>query len=624
MQGIDAGTVLGDRYVLEELLAQRDESLHYWSANDQTLDRLVAITVLPATGEYEEMAQSVLDGARRTAAVDDPRLVRVLDVGIEHDVCYIVEEGLTDAAALSTLVAEAPLPPEEARRMVGEAASALESARRRGLHHLYLNPYALLRTGDGSIKVSGVGVAAAIEQAEDVSALEASQIDTNDLVALLYTGLTGQWPGEEIEGLAPAEPLADNSLRSPSEIAAGIPGDLDALCRAAFGSEVRADQLPQTPGALAHQIGPWPSDVVAGVGEALPPQGWGAVPAGDQDSEDHTIVVSPVSMEEAQAARAAESEAEGSASADDESSDRARAAGVAGAAGAAGVGASAYGDDARAGDHVGSEQMNSGQVDAEQAGGAASGGSEQAAGASQSAGSGHDDGDGYDDDDVAGLGALGGDEPAEDRKKSGLVLALIAAILIVVMIVVFGIIRGLMGGSDDEPADTASDTAAATADPAEEPAGETTAAETEAESTPIEIAGITSYDPEGDDDERNDIVDLAVDGDTTTAWNSHTYLAANWGNLKSGVGLTIDLGESQDVSQVNIDFPEGDYGIEVYVTDEVNREDGTLIGSLDDASGDTVIETDEPVSGQYVLIWFDRAWAGPSGEIVYVSEVTVQ
>ncbi|MBW8173030.1 murein biosynthesis integral membrane protein MurJ [Ornithinimicrobium sp. Arc0846-15] len=610
VHGIDTGTVLGERYVLEDLLAQRDDSLHYWSANDQTLDRLVAITVLPATGEFEEMAQSVLDGARRTAAVDDPRLVRVLDVGIENDVCYIVEEGLTDAAALSTLVAGAPLPPEEARRIVGEAASALESARRRGLHHLYLNPYAVLRTGDGSIKVSGVGVAAAIEQAEDVSAIEASQIDTNDLIALLYTGLTGQWPGEEIEGLTPADPLADNSLRSPSEIAGGIPGDLDALCRAAFGSEVRAEQLPKTPGALAHQIGPWPSEVVAGVGEVLPPQGWGAVPADDEDSEDHTIVVTPVSMEDAQTAKAPEQETEPSSDDEFGSDDDQRGmsgGAVAGAAGAAGVGALAASDSAAA-EPAGSSADSTADQD----------------GTNVGAGGAVEDSEDYDGDDVAGLGALGNDEPTDDRKKSGLVLALIAAILIVVMIVVFGLIRGLTGGSDDEPSDNASDTAAATAEPGEEPAEETTAAETDAEPEPIDIVGITSYDPEGDDDERNDIVDLAVDGDTTTAWNSHTYLAANWGNLKSGVGLAIDLGESQDVSSVNIDFPEGDYGIEVYVTDEVNREDGTLIGTLDDASGDTIVEADEPVSGQYVLIWFDRAWAGPSGEIVYVSEVTVQ
>ena len=33
---------------------------------------------------------------------------------------------------------------------------------------------------------------------------------------------------------------------------------------------------------------------------------------------------------------------------------------------------------------------------------------------------------------------------------------------------------------------------------------------------------------------------------------------------------------------------------------------------------------DEPVEGRYVIVWFDRAWAGSGGEIVRVSEVTAR
>ncbi|MGC1208601.1 MAG: murein biosynthesis integral membrane protein MurJ, partial [Ornithinimicrobium sp.] len=264
VHGIDTGTVLGGRYALEELLARRDDTLDYWSAHDQTLDRLVAVTVLPSTGEHAETAEAVLDGARRTAGVDDPRLVRVLDVGSADDICWIVEEGLSEAVSLATLVADQPLPAEEARRIVGEAASGMESARRRGLHHLYLNPHAVLRTSEGSVKISGVGVAAAIEQTDDIAAGEASVIDTTDLMSLLYTGLTGRWPGEDIEALRPARRLADGSLPAPSEVVAGVPGDLDALCRSVFGAESDAQSGPNTPGELAKVLAPWPSEVVYG------------------------------------------------------------------------------------------------------------------------------------------------------------------------------------------------------------------------------------------------------------------------------------------------------------------------------------------------------------------------
>ena len=86
-----------------------------------------------------------------------------------------------------------------------------------------------LRTTDGTVKISGVGVASALEGTDDVTADEASLIDTADLVSLLYTGLTGRWPGEDLPGVRTARRLADDSLPAPSELVAGVPGDLDAL-----------------------------------------------------------------------------------------------------------------------------------------------------------------------------------------------------------------------------------------------------------------------------------------------------------------------------------------------------------------------------------------------------------
>ncbi|WP_153398855.1 murein biosynthesis integral membrane protein MurJ, partial [Ornithinicoccus halotolerans] len=262
VHGIEPGRVLGDRYLLQELLARRDDTLDYWSARDVTLDRTVAVTVLSSEGEQAELAESVLDGARRTAGVDDPRLVRVLDVGQEDGLSWIVEEGLVDAESLASLVADGPLPAEEVRRIIGEAASGLETARRRGLHHLFLSPYAVLCTRDGAVKLSGVAVAAALEQTEEISASEASLVDTADLVSLLYTGLTGRWPGEEMEGLREARRLADGSLPAPSEVVAGVPGDLDALCRQVLALDFDPHAGPQTPGELARQLAPWSPEPV--------------------------------------------------------------------------------------------------------------------------------------------------------------------------------------------------------------------------------------------------------------------------------------------------------------------------------------------------------------------------
>ncbi|SOC58450.1 murein biosynthesis integral membrane protein MurJ, partial [Ornithinimicrobium cerasi] len=263
MERLEVGTLLGERYALDELLARRDGgTLDYWVAHDTTLGRLVAVTVLPATGPHEPVAQAVVDGARRVASVDDPRLVRVLDVGTEDGLCWIVEEGLSEAESLASLVSDQPLPAEEVRRIIGETSAGLESARRRGLHHLYLNPHSILRTSDGTVKVSGVGMASALEGTDDVTAVEASLIDTADLVSLLYAGLTGEWPGEEMPGIRPARRLADGSVAAPSEAVGGVPGDLDALCRLVLGPDADLSRAPHTPGELARQLSPWASEMV--------------------------------------------------------------------------------------------------------------------------------------------------------------------------------------------------------------------------------------------------------------------------------------------------------------------------------------------------------------------------
>lgn len=580
VQGIEPGTALGGRYVLEELLARRGDDLDYWSAHDSTLDRLVAVTVLPATGEYEQMAHNVLDGARRTAGVDDPRLVRVLDVGLEDGLCWIVEEGLAEAESLAALVSRRPLPAEEARRIIGEAALGLEAARRRGLHHLFLSPHALLRTAEGTIKVSGVAVAAAIEQIEDIGSFEASIIDTNDLVALLYTALTGRWPGEEMEGLRPARRLADGALPAPSEVVAGVPGDLDALCRLVLAPDYDPREGPQTPGELARQLSPWSPEMV-------PDQG----PTSPDTPVEHG----------------------GSAAA---------------MTGAAGAGAAVSATRPPVEDITDATPAGIAPV------------SDTSYFRTEPSAFGDEVVDEPEDEELAEEEIVSGPPPRRDRglpvsvrdsgpprAQTGIVLLLVLAVIAAGIFVAFLAFRGL-GGDEDEPApQVPTDASTATASPGDDQ--EETAAPEETGGglqlgDPVNLAGITSYDPQGDNDERNDIVAQAIDGNPDTAWNSHTYLTPNWGSLKDGVGLVVDLGDSTEVGEVEILFPQGDYGAEVLVGDNPTPEGATRIGQDDAASGTWTVTAEEPVTGRYVIIWFDRAWTGPGGEIVYVAEITVR
>ena len=115
----------------------------------------------------------------------------------EAGASWIVEESLADAESLATLLAAGRrCPAEEARRIAGEAASALETARQRGLHHLRLTPHAVLRTPDGTVKVTRhrrpPRASPASRTPDDVATPPA--LDAVGVVALAYAALTSRWP----------------------------------------------------------------------------------------------------------------------------------------------------------------------------------------------------------------------------------------------------------------------------------------------------------------------------------------------------------------------------------------------------------------------------------------------
>ncbi|MGW5240525.1 protein kinase family protein [Monashia sp. NPDC004114] len=259
MQGVGPGSVLGGRYVVT---LRTSEGAHHerWRANDHTLEREVAVVCFPASAS---VAAGALDAARRAAGIEDPRLVRVLDVGTDQGVGFIVEEPLTGAMPLSHLLQSGGIEADEVRRLTGEAATALDKASHRGLHHLALTPSSVLRLPDGEVKVRGLATEAALTGADRISEERALRADAVGLVKIAYAGLTGRWPLVSVDtGLIPAggpvglepAPTIVGGVAAPSEIAVGVPNDLDLICRMTLGSSHRG---PVSPGDLALQIAPW-------------------------------------------------------------------------------------------------------------------------------------------------------------------------------------------------------------------------------------------------------------------------------------------------------------------------------------------------------------------------------
>ncbi|MBO3143892.1 protein kinase family protein [Dermatophilus congolensis] len=252
MQGVGAGQVVAGRYRLNNRRA-RIGDIDVWAATDDTLGREVEVTVLPTS---HPQAQEIVKAARNSAAIADHRLVRVLDVGSDIRMSWVVEESLADMRTLAQLLETGPLPPEEGRRIAGEIATALTTAARRNVHHLHLTPHAIRITDSGLVKIAGLAVADAIAGGnENFNTEDAQRTDACAIVALMYAAITARWPlPSSIRGLDTA-PRVGTAIAVPSELVSAVPPEIDAVCR----STLNHNSGPATPAEVAAQLRPWSS-----------------------------------------------------------------------------------------------------------------------------------------------------------------------------------------------------------------------------------------------------------------------------------------------------------------------------------------------------------------------------
>lgn len=257
------GELLASRYRLDAELVTTGPGAT-WLATDTALDQPVRVLLIDAS----HREQSV-DAARRAALIEDPRLPRVLRVGVEAGQGFVVSDDSGPGVTLADLLADGPLPGSQARALVGEAAAALETARRRGVHHLALRPAVLVRTDAGEVRLTGLATDAAQRGIEVRDARAAGRRDAVGLVHLLYAALTGTWPGDP--ELADGLPLAarhDDLVVPAGDAVESVANDLDTLCAVTLGEH---DDGPFTPGELVSDLAPWGAIDVTPVRSALPP-----------------------------------------------------------------------------------------------------------------------------------------------------------------------------------------------------------------------------------------------------------------------------------------------------------------------------------------------------------------
>jgi serine/threonine protein kinase len=216
----EPGTRLGGRYRLEDRVAAA-AGWAAWKAIDETLAR--PVTVLTFAPGYPRLRE-VVTAARAASRLNDTRFAQVFDVEDDWDHAYIVSEWAA-GDTLDDMLAAGPLDTARGARIIAEAAEAISAAHAAGLAHLCLGPDSLRWTAGGGVKITGLGINAALSAA---TAEDPALADTRRLGMLLYAALTGHWPGPDCPTLPPA-PVADGLPRSPRQVRAGVPAALDEI-----------------------------------------------------------------------------------------------------------------------------------------------------------------------------------------------------------------------------------------------------------------------------------------------------------------------------------------------------------------------------------------------------------
>jgi hypothetical protein len=123
----------------------------------------------------------------------------------------------------------------------------------------------------------------------------------------------------------------------------------------------------------------------------------------------------------------------------------------------------------------------------------------------------------------------------------------------------------------------------------------------------VKPANARGFDPSGDNQEHPDIAGAAIDGKPSSDWHTDSYNSAEFGNLKKGVGLLLDMGKPVQVSDVVVSL--GDTkgaSLQLKVGDSADLGALKTVADKSDATGSVTLTPGKAATGQYVLIWFTR------------------
>ncbi|MDX1632651.1 MAG: protein kinase, partial [Thermoanaerobaculia bacterium] len=257
-----------------------------WKARMQGMEgfqKTVAIKrILPHLTDSSDFVTMFIDEAKLAAQLNHPHIIHIYDLGkIDEDYYIAMEyvEGKDLRSILNTAREEdEPFPQELALLVAGRLASGLDYAHRKrdfedrelGLVHRDVSPQNVLISYEGDIKLCDFGIVKAVAKASktQMGALKGklqymspeqawgrvvdARSDIFSLGTVLFEMLTGQRLFAGDSELSVLESVRECRVRSPREIDAGIPGDVERIVDRALRKD--PDDRYQTAGEMQEEI----------------------------------------------------------------------------------------------------------------------------------------------------------------------------------------------------------------------------------------------------------------------------------------------------------------------------------------------------------------------------------
>ena len=171
---LSPGTRLG-HYDVTALLGEGGMG-EVWQARDTTLDRDVALKVLPEafTSDPDRLARFERE-AKVLASLNHPNIGSIYGLEEAEGIKALVLE-LVEGPTLADRIKQGPIPLDEALPIAKQIAEALEAAHEQGVIHRDLKPANIKVKDDGTVKVLDFGLAKA--SAADTQSPDLSQAST--------------------------------------------------------------------------------------------------------------------------------------------------------------------------------------------------------------------------------------------------------------------------------------------------------------------------------------------------------------------------------------------------------------------------------------------------------------